>query len=54
MQTEAGPRLVDATTWAEVVVRDSRDVGWSVEVTAWIHAVAVGDDDEPLIHRRGR
>ncbi|WP_248582187.1 flavin reductase family protein [Nocardioides sp. InS609-2] len=54
VQTDAGPRLADVTTWAEVVVRDTRDVGWSVEVTARIDGLVVGDDNEPLIHRRGR
>ncbi len=54
VQTDAGPRLADVTTWAEVVVRDLRDVGWSVEVTAQIQALVVGDDDQPLMHRRGR
>ncbi len=54
VQTDAGPRLADVTTWAEVAVRDTREVGWSVEVTAQIDGLVVGDDHEPLIHRRGR
>ncbi|WP_426244158.1 flavin reductase family protein [Nocardioides sp. LHG3406-4] len=54
VQTGSGPRLADASTWAEVVVGDVRDVGWSVEVTAAIAGLVVGDDDEPLLHRRGR
>ena len=50
----AGPRLVDATTWAEATVVDARPLGWSLEVTARIDAVVVGDDADPLLHRRGR
>ncbi|PVG82764.1 flavin reductase [Nocardioides gansuensis] len=54
VQTGAGPRLADATTWAECVVSDTRDVGWSVEVTCRLDEVEVGEDDDPLLHRRGR
>ncbi|QYJ04672.1 flavin reductase family protein [Nocardioides panacisoli] len=55
VDTEHGPRLVDADAWAAVSLADQREVGWSVEVTATLDDVAVGDeDDEPLLHRRGR
>lgn len=53
-ETEWGPRLTSAGTWAGVTVVDTREVGWSLEVTCRIDAVAVGDDETPLLHRRGR
>jgi flavin reductase (DIM6/NTAB) family NADH-FMN oxidoreductase RutF len=53
-QTSYGPRLADAPTWAGVRLDGEREVGWSVEVTAVIEHVVVGEDDEPLLHRRGR
>jgi hypothetical protein len=31
-----------------------RPVGWSLEVAAVVEELAVGEDDEPLFHRRGR
>ncbi len=52
--TAAGPRLADAGGWADVEVEDVRDVGWSRLVTCTVDAVEIGDDDEPLGHRRGR
>lgn len=54
-QTEWGPRLVSATTWAGVRLdpETRRDVGWSVLVEAVVEHVAIGDDDDPLVHRRG-
>lgn len=53
-ETAWGPRLSDAGTWAGVRVEDAREVGWSLLVTAVIKELAVGDDDAPLVHRRGR
>jgi flavin reductase (DIM6/NTAB) family NADH-FMN oxidoreductase RutF len=52
--TEHGPRLASAQTWAGVRLAGEREVGWSVEVTATIEHVEIGEDDEPLLHRRGR
>lgn len=52
--TAWGPRMVDVDTWAGVSVEETRGVGWSLLVTAAIEHVEVGDDAEPLIHRRGR
>lgn len=52
--TASGPRLVDADGWATVAVEDARDVGWSRLVTCTLDEVVVGDDAEPLMHRRGR
>ncbi len=53
-QTPYGPRLATAATWADVTVADEREVGWSVEVTVTLDAAVVGEDDAPLLHRRGR
>ncbi len=53
-QTEHGPRLVTASTWAAVEVESIAEVGWSALVTATIVTVIVGEDDSPLEHRRGR
>jgi flavin reductase (DIM6/NTAB) family NADH-FMN oxidoreductase RutF len=52
--TPAGPRLDDVDTWAEVALEDARTVGWSRLVTCTLAEVTVGDDLEPLLHRRGR
>ena len=53
-QTSWGPRLVSAHTWVGATLVDQREVGWSVEVTCRVDEVVVGDDAEPLVHRRGR
>jgi len=52
--TDAGPRLADARTWAEGTVTDRRTVGWSCEVSARLDRIVLGDEQEPLGHRRGR
>jgi flavin reductase (DIM6/NTAB) family NADH-FMN oxidoreductase RutF len=52
--TEWGPRLVDAPGWAALEVEATRDVGWSRELMLRLADVEVGEDDEPLFHRRGR
>ncbi|HYG93406.1 MAG TPA: flavin reductase [Nocardioides sp.] len=52
--TPYGPRLSTATTWADVSLAGEREVGWSVEVSASIDAATVGNDQQPLLHRRGR
>lgn len=54
VESAYGPRLPDVETWAECVVRDVREVGWSIEVTCRIESVTVGVPDDPLLHRRGR
>lgn len=53
-ETDHGPRLTDAGGWAAVEVEDVRDVGWSRLVTCTLTEVVVGDDTDPLLHRRGR
>lgn len=52
--TPYGPRLASAATWAEVSLTGERGVGWSVEVTCSLDRIEIGDDAEPLLHRRGR
>ena len=54
VQTQWGPRLADATTWLGVTVADAREVGWSSLVTGTIDHLEIGDEDDPLVHRRGR
>jgi flavin reductase (DIM6/NTAB) family NADH-FMN oxidoreductase RutF len=53
-QTEHGPRLASATTWAVVELESVEPVGWSDLVIARVADVVLGDDGEPLVHRRGR
>jgi flavin reductase (DIM6/NTAB) family NADH-FMN oxidoreductase RutF len=53
-QTEFGPRLVSARSWAFVELESVETVGWSDLVIARVVEVVLGDDGEPLVHRRGR
>jgi len=53
-ETSWGPRLADAGTWAGVVVESANEVGWSLLVTASVEHVEIGDEDDALVHRRGR
>ena len=52
--TEWGPRLADATTWAGLRLEADAEVGWSVLLTCLIERVEVGVDTDALGHRRGR
>jgi flavin reductase (DIM6/NTAB) family NADH-FMN oxidoreductase RutF len=52
--TDWGPRLTSATTWAGVRVADVREVGWSLLLDTTIEHAEVGDEQTPLVHRRGR
>ncbi|HEY3528942.1 MAG TPA: flavin reductase family protein [Nocardioides sp.] len=54
VQTEWGPRLESARTWAGVRVESEQAVGWSTLVTTVVEHLEVGDDEEPLRHHRGR
>jgi flavin reductase (DIM6/NTAB) family NADH-FMN oxidoreductase RutF len=53
-QTDHGPRLLTALTWAGVEVETIESVGWSDLVVARIVELVVGEDDSPMEHRRGR
>ncbi|GAA1769002.1 hypothetical protein GCM10009795_014070 [Nocardioides hankookensis] len=52
--TPWGPRLADTTTWVGLSLESVGDVGWSSLLTCVVQDVAVGEDDAPLVHRRGR
>ncbi len=52
--TDHGPQLTDAACWALATVESGVEVGWSRLLTARIDEIHVGDDDQPLLHRRGR
>lgn len=56
LQTEWGPRLTSAPSWLGVRLdpRSRRTVGWSVLLEAVVQRVEVGDEEHPLLHRRGR
>lgn len=54
LATEHGPRLASAGSWADVRLEEEREVGWSVEVSVVVEQAVVGEDDDPLLHRRGR
>jgi flavin reductase (DIM6/NTAB) family NADH-FMN oxidoreductase RutF len=53
-ETGHGPRLADAATWALVTLEATAVVGWSRLLTAVVDEIHLGDDDRPLLHRRGR
>ena len=54
--TEWGPRLASAGTWAGIRLESRQEVGWSLLVTTLVERLEVAGDDEaePLWHRRGR
>ncbi len=52
--TDHGPLLLTASTWATVELESVETVGWSDLVVARISGVVLGDDEQPLEHRRGR
>ena len=54
VDTEWGPRLAHATTWAGVRLEDSSEVGWSRLLTCVVEHLEIGEDGDPLLHRRGR
>ncbi len=55
-ETEWGPVLADAVTWAGVrlVDRSPIGVGWSQLTDCVIEHVVIGTDEASLMHRRGR
>lgn len=52
--TAWGPVLPDATSWAGVTLESSTELGWSAQVVCRIDHVVLGDEPDPLVHRRGR
>ena len=53
-QTSWGPRLLGAGGWAGVRLEEITEVGWSSRVTCVVEHVELSEDDDPLVHRRGR
>lgn len=53
-ETTHGPRLLTSPSWALVEVESFTSVGWSDLVVARIGSASIGEDEEPLEHRRGR
>lgn len=53
-QTSWGPRLKSGTTWAGVRLESVVSVGWSALVTCQIEEAVLGEEPDPLVHRRGR
>ncbi|MGA4506445.1 flavin reductase family protein [Propionibacteriaceae bacterium G1746] len=53
-QTAHGPRLVDATTWAALELESTDEVGWTLQLTCRAVDIAIGPDENPLHHTRGR
>jgi flavin reductase (DIM6/NTAB) family NADH-FMN oxidoreductase RutF len=55
VDTDWGPRLEGASAWAGVrVTSQQRVVGWSLLLDMTVEHVEVGEEREPLVHRRGR
>ena len=55
VDTDWGPRLQGASAWAGLrVTGQQREVGWSLLLDAVIEHVEIGEEREPLVHRRGR
>ncbi len=52
--TPWGPLLTGAPCWAGLELADARRVGWSLLVETVVRSLAVGEEEEPLVHRRGR
>ena len=52
--TEWGPRLEDASSWAGVRLKEVREVGWSLLVDTEVEHLEIGEEARPLVHRRGR
>ena len=53
-QTAHGPRLLSAASWATVELVSAEPVGWSDLLVTHVVEVTLGDDVDPLVHRRGR
>lgn len=53
--TEWGPLLEGASAWAGVrLAGEPREVGWSLLLDGVVEHVVVGEERQPLVHRRGR
>jgi flavin reductase (DIM6/NTAB) family NADH-FMN oxidoreductase RutF len=54
VDTDWGPRLEHTSTWAGVRVEETAEVGWSRLLTCVVEHLEVGEETDPLLHRRGR
>ncbi len=52
--TDWGPRLVEAGTWAGVRLVEARELGWSLLVTCAVEHLEVGEEEDTLVSHRGR
>lgn len=53
-ETEWGPLLEGVSAWAGVrLCEEPRDLGWSLLLDTVLEQVEVGEESEPLMHRRG-
>lgn len=53
-QTEWGPVLADGPGWAAGPVVGRSTIGWSLQLDAEVARVAIREEGEGLLHRRGR
>jgi len=53
-ETAWGPVPTTVNTWAGCRLRATRPVGWALAVEAEIEHIELGDESDPLVHRRGR
>ena len=54
-ETQWGPLLEGVSAWAGVrLASEPREVGWSLLLDAAVEHVEIGEEREPLVHRRGR
>lgn len=52
--SEWGPVLDGVSAWAGVRLVEQRLVGWSLLVDTVVEDVTIGEENHPLLHRRGR
>jgi flavin reductase (DIM6/NTAB) family NADH-FMN oxidoreductase RutF len=53
-ETQWGPLLDGCSAWAGFRLEDQREVGWSLLLDGVIEEIGIGEDRDPLVHRRGR
>ncbi len=55
VDTEWGPRLEGTSAWAGLrLTGEQREVGWSLLLDTAVEHVEIGEEQQPLVHRRGR
>ena len=53
-ETEWGPVPAAVQTWAGCRLVDARPLGWPLAVEGELEHIELGDESDPLMHRRGR